>query len=149
MGQETMGKKDREKKKQKKKIDKQEKREERKSNNNKGKSFEDMLMYLDEDGNLSPTPPDPRKKREINLETIQIGIPKQEDLPQEDPIRNGVVKFFDQSKGYGFINDLQSQESVFIHINKLSEAIKEGDKVTFETERSPKGLSAIRVKKVG
>ena len=63
-------------------------------------------------------------------------------------MEKGKVKWFNDAKGYGFINDLQSQESVFVHINKLSEAIKEGDKVTFETERSPKGLSAIRVKKV-
>jgi cold shock CspA family protein len=58
-----------------------------------------------------------------------------------------VISFFNESKGYGFIKDLQSQESIFVHINSLEEAVKENDKVTFETEQGPKGLSAIKVKK--
>lgn len=63
------------------------------------------------------------------------------------PIRNGVVTFFNDAKGYGFINDLQSQETVFVHVNQLTEPIKEKDKVVFETENGPKGLNAVRVKK--
>lgn len=150
MGNETMGKKDREKKKQKKREDKEEKKLNRKSNNDKGKSLDEMMMYLDEDGNLTSTPPDPRKKkREISIESIQIGVPKQEDIEPVDTTRNGIVKFFDLSKGYGFINDIMTHESIFVHINKLSEPIKEGDKVTFETEKGPRGLSAVNVKKVG
>lgn len=147
MGQETMGKKDREKKKQKNKQDKAEKALERKANNNKGKSLEDMMAYVDEDGNISATPPDPRKKRVINQEDIQLGAAKIEPIDPADLIRTGVVKFFNTEKGYGFINDLKSQESVFVHINQLTEALKEGDKVTFETEMGQKGLNAVRVKK--
>lgn len=148
MGRETSGKKDREKKKQKKQRDKADKREQRKTNNDKGKRLEDMMMYLDENGNLSSTPLDPRKVKEISAQMIQVSVPKKEDLPPEDKERNGVVRMFDHNKGYGFINDHVTGESVFVHANKLTEMISEGDKVIFETENTPKGLSAIKVKKV-
>lgn len=148
MGNETMGKKDREKKKQKKKQDKADKREQRKSNNDKGKSLEDMMMYLDENGNLSPKPMDPRKKKEIDVQHIQVGVMRKEDMPPEDKERNGVVRMFDHNKGFGFIKDNLSGDSVFVHANRLTEMIQEGDKVVFETESTPKGLSATKVKKV-
>lgn len=72
---------------------------------------------------------------------------KQEDVAPQDVIRQGVVTFFNTSKGYGFIRDLQSQESIFVHINGLVDSIGEHDKVTFETNMTPKGLNAISVKK--
>ncbi|MCW3465340.1 cold-shock protein [Chitinophaga nivalis] len=145
--QETGGKKDKEKKKAKHRQDKLERKEERKANNSKGKSLEDMLAYIDEDGNITSTPPDPNKKREFNPEDIQLGVPKAVDEPI-DPIRKGVVKFFNESKGYGFIIDQQTQESIFVHINQLSTPIKEKDKVSYEVERGPKGLNAVQVKKI-
>jgi len=145
---ETFSKKEREKKKFKKHQDKKEKAEDRKSNSDKGKSLDDMMAYIDENGNITSTPPDPTKKKKIIIsENIQISVPKQETIIQ-DVIRNGSVAFFNDSKGYGFIKDLQTQESVFVHINGLEEAIKEGDKVTFETEQGPKGLNAVKVKLV-
>jgi cold shock CspA family protein len=147
MSQETMGKKEKEKKKQKNRRDKEEKREERKLNNNKGKGLDAMMAYVDEDGNICTTPPDPRKKRVINPDTIQLGAAKREPIDPAELIRTGVVTFFNEAKGYGFITDLKNQESVFVHVNQLSEAIKEKDKVTFEVEMGPKGASAISVKK--
>ncbi|MCF8448617.1 MAG: cold shock domain-containing protein [Taibaiella sp.] len=147
MGQETMGKKEKEKKKQKNKRDKEEKREERKLNNNKGKGLDSMMAYVDEDGNISSTPPDPRKKREVNLENIQMGAAKREPIDPSELIRTGVVTFFNEAKGYGFITDLKSQQNVFVHVNQLSEAVTEKDKVTFEIEMGPKGASAVSVKK--
>lgn len=147
--QETAGKKEKEKKKAQKKKEKVERAEERKANSSKGKSLDDMMAYVDDDGNITSTPPDPRKKKVvINHEDIQIGVAKRIEEVRET-VRNGVVTFFNDAKGYGFINDLQSQESVFVHINQLSEPIKEKDKVTFETEQGAKGLNAIKVKKVG
>ncbi len=143
---ETFSKKEREKKKAKKQLDKKEKAEDRKNSATKGKGLEDMMAYVDENGNITSTPPDPTKKKKISVDDIQIGVPKQEDIVEEIE-RNGSVTFFNDSKGYGFIRDLQSQESVFVHINALSEPIKEGDKVTFEIERGPKGLTAVKVKK--
>lgn len=147
MGQETMGKKDKEKKKKKNRQDKEERKEERKKNNNKGKGLDAMLAYVDEDGNLSSTPPDPRKKKEINHETIQLGATKREPDDPAEKVRHGVVTFFNTAKGYGFITDLKTQESVFVHINQTSETIQEKDKVSFEIEMGPKGASAIGVKK--
>lgn len=144
--QETSNKKEKEKKKLKKKQEKELKKKERKANAEKGKSFEDMLAYVDEYGNLTTTPPDPAKKIEVNLEDIQITVTKREDLEPIDPVRKGTITFFNDSKGYGFIKDHDSQDSVFVHINGLEDDVREGDKVTFETEMGQKGLNAIKVK---
>jgi len=144
--QESFGKKEREKKKEKKKKDKLNKKEERKSNSEKGKSLEDMFAYVDEYGNLTSTPPDPTRKLVINVEDIQIGVAKKELPDPSELIRKGTITFFNDSKGFGFIKDHVTQESVFVHINNLIDRVSEGDKVTFETEKGPKGLSAVRVK---
>lgn len=143
---ETWNKKEREKKKKQNKKEKAERRQERKET--KSAEFEDMIAYLDENGNLSSTPPDPKKKFTIKVEDIEIGVPKQEELSPEDLIRTGVVTFFNNDKGYGFIKDRETQESVFVHINSLSEPIKENNIVTFETEMGPKGVNAVNVKLV-
>jgi cold shock CspA family protein len=145
---ETWNKKEREKKKQQEKKEKAERKLERKENSKSGSSLDSMLAYLDENGNLSSKPPDPRKKITINVEDIVIGVPKQEPLNPEDLIRKGTVTFFNHDKGYGFIKDLETQESVFVHVNSLTETIKENNKVSFEVEMGPKGASAINVKLV-
>jgi cold shock CspA family protein len=145
--QETFSKKEKEKKRLKQRQDKEEKMEERKANAKKGKSLEDMMAYIDENGNLSSTPPDPKKKKIFKQEDMQIDVPKQETLDQGDPIRKGVVTFFNDTKGFGFIKDLVTQESVFVHVNQLSEPIKENNIVTFEVEMGHKGPNAINVKK--
>ena len=145
--QETFNKKEKEKKRQQKRRDKEEKKEERKANSSKGKGLDEMLAYVDENGNICDTPPDPKKKRIINSEDIQIGVPKQSDEPVE-LIRQGIITHFNESKGYGFIKDLQSQESVFVHINSLEDAVREGDKVIFEVEMGHKGANAVKVKKL-
>jgi cold shock CspA family protein len=147
--QETFNKKENEKKKQKKKKEKEERREERKAsaNNNKGDGLDAMIAYVDEDGNITSTPPDPKqKKKEINQEDIQLGAAKRENI-DEDVVRTGIVSFFNESKGYGFIRDKVTQESIFVHMNGLTEPIKENNKVTFEIEKGPKGLNAVNVKK--
>ena len=145
---ETWNKKEREKKKKQDKKEKAERKLERKENSKDGKSFEDMLADLDENGNLSSKPPDPRKKVNIKLEDIEIGVPKHVPVDPADLIRKGIVTFFNDAKGYGFIKDQQTQESVFVHINSLTEEIKEQNKVTFEIEMGPKGANAVNVKKV-
>lgn len=111
-----------------------------------GKSFEDMIAYIDEDGNITDTPPDPTKKRkEIKAEDIILGAGPRDTTPY-DPIRKGRVKFFNDDKGYGFLLDLETQESVFVHINNTIDEIREGQKVIFEVEMGPKGPSAVNVK---
>lgn len=143
---ETWNKKEREKKKRQNKKDKAEKKQERRENSKNNP--ESMIAYLDENGNLSSKPPDPRKKIIVNVEDIEIGVPKQEDRDPEDLIRTGIVTFFNNEKGYGFIKDQETHESVFVHINSLSEPIKENNKVSFETEMGPKGRNAVNVKLV-
>lgn len=144
--QETFSKKEKEKKRQKKREEKAKRKEERKENS-AGGGLENMLAYVDEFGNITDTPPDPtKKKEEIKAENIEIGIPKAEELP-DDGIYNGKVTFFNEGKGYGFIKDLNSQESYFVHVNGLTEEVIEGDKVVFELEQGQKGLNAVNVKK--
>lgn len=142
---ETWNKKEREKKKKAIKKEKAERKQERKENP-ESKNFDDMLAYLDENGNLSSTPPDPKKKVNVKLEDIEIGVPKHVPLSAEELIRKGIVTHFNDSKGYGFIKDLETQESVFVHINSLTEEIKENNKVSFEVEMGPKGANAVNVK---
>lgn len=140
-------KRDLENRKAKKKQEKLEKKEQRKATK-KGTSLDDMLAYIDENGNITSTPPDPNKKVEINLEDIPVGVARiaAPEVPA-DGLRRGVVKFFNESKGYGFIIDQHTQESIFVHISRLGEPIKERDKVTFEVEAGAKGPSAVNVKK--
>jgi len=143
---ETFSKKEKEKARLKKSKEKKEKAEDRKANAGKGKSLEDMMAYIDEHGNITSTPPDPSRKIKINSEDIKVSVARQEDIPY-DTVRTGIVSFFNEAKGYGFIKDMQTQESIFVHINALTEPLKENNMVTFETEQGPKGLSAIKVKK--
>lgn len=140
-------KKEKEKQRAKQRQDKQEKMEERKANAKKGQSLEDMMAYIDEDGNLSTRPPDPSRKKVFNQEDIEIGVPKQREPEPGELIREGIVNFFNSAKGFGFIRDLQNGESVFFHESNLEEPLKEGDKLNFETEPGPKGPVAINIKK--
>ena len=59
---------------------------------------------------------------------------------------NGTVKFFNTSKGFGFITPDDGSKDVFVHQNGLTDEITEGDKVSYDVEEGPKGLSAKNVK---
>ena len=61
-------------------------------------------------------------------------------------MKTGKVKFFNQSKGFGFIKDEESDKEYFVHISGLVDKIKEGDDVTFELQEGKKGLNAVDVK---
>ena len=110
--------------------------------------MDNMLAYVDENGRISSTPPDPSKRIEIKLDDIQIAVPKQDDSMKEDPVRRGTVTFYNDSKGFGFIRDNETKESVFVHVNSLQEAIKEGNLVSFEMGMGPKGPIAMKVKQI-
>ncbi|WP_207512931.1 cold-shock protein [Longitalea luteola] len=142
--QDTFSKKDREKQRKRKQQDKREKMKERKNNNSKGKSLEQMMAYLDENGNLTSKPQDPRKKIDYDLESISISVPKQEAQPA-DALRAGIVTFFNDHKGFGFINDAKSHERIFFHVNDLAAPVKENDKVSYTVQKSHKGPVAMNV----
>ncbi len=143
--QETFSKKEKEKKRLKKRLEKQQKKEERKANSDGG-GLDNMIAYVDEFGNITDTPPDPTKKKKVKAENIEIGVPKQEK--EEVPtVRTGKVDYFNDSKGFGFIKETGTQEKFFVHIKSFLDDIREGDKVSFEIEKGPKGFNAIKVKK--
>lgn len=143
----SFSKKEKQKKKAQKKKEKQARKEARKAEDKSG-SLEDMMAYVDENGNIVDTPPDETKKKKvIKAEDIELGVPKKETLP-DDHLYSGRVTFFNHDKGYGFIKDKNSQESYFVHMNNCKEPIDEGNNVEFEIERGDKGMVAVKVKKV-
>jgi cold shock CspA family protein len=143
---ETYNKKEKEKKRVKKQQEKKEKAEVRKASSSKGKALEDMMAYIDENGNITSTPPLGTKPRAVLAEDIQIGVPKRIDDPL-DGLKSGTISFFNTDKGYGFIRDDKTRENVFFHVNNLSFQAKENDKVNFGTEKGPRGMNAVNIVK--
>ena len=145
--QATYSKKENEKKRLKKQKDKQEKKEERQANAKKGLALEDMMAYVDENGNITASQPKSTQPKEIELSDVAIATPKKvEDV--EETLKSGVIRFYNTSKGFGFIRNAKNDENIFFHVNQLSYPAKENDKVNYLTEKGPKGLMAINVKKV-
>ena len=142
--QESFNKKEVRKKKEKKRQDKEKKRLARKEGEKK--SLDDMIAYVDENGMLTDTPPDPATKKKTKVEDIEISIPRKDPNEKADPIRRGRLTFYNDSKGYGFIRDADTQESIFVHVNEFQDDIMEGNMVTFEVEKGQKGPAAVRVK---
>ncbi len=142
--QESFQKKEVRKKKEKKRLDKEKKKLARKEVDKKS-GLNDMIAYVDENGMITDTPPDPGVKKKTKAEDIEISIPKKDPSDEAETIRTGKLTFFNDSKGYGFIRDLDTQDSVFVHINEFRDDILEGDKVTFEVEKGLKGPAAVNV----
>lgn len=148
--QESFAKKEKEKKRKKKAQEKRERREARKmQKEEQGKvAFEDLIRYVDENGNLVKEKPDPAKRKKIKVEDIVLGAAPQSGL-EADPNRRGKVKFFNDEKGYGFIIDSETKDSIFVHINAVvGGELKENQKVTFQIEQGLKGLTAVNVETV-
>ncbi len=145
--QQTFNKSEKEKKRLKKREDKRKKMEARKLEKDSGGSDGIQFAYVDFNGNLTDTPPDPALKEKVDAETIEVSIPKRDDSDIEavDPIRKGKVSFFDSSKGFGFIIDAENSEKYFCHVSGLIDEIVENDKVSFELERGMKGMNAVKV----
>jgi len=143
--QQSFLKKEKEKKRLKKRKEKLEKKNARKAQKEEN-GVDDMIAYVDENGNPTDTPPDPTKKKKIKTEDIEISVPKKEKI-QTDVIHHGKVEFFNTAKGYGFIKDNETKESYFVHINGCLDQIADADKVYFELERGAKGMNAVKVKK--
>ncbi|NLN30060.1 MAG: cold shock domain-containing protein [Bacteroidales bacterium] len=143
--QETFGKKEVRNRKEKKRKEKEQRRAQRKSEGKKA-SFNDMIAYVDEFGVISSTPPDPNRKTEVDPESIELTIRHNSPEEDTDPIKKGVITFFNNSKGFGFIRDNNSGQRIFFHVNNLLEPVAENDTVSYEITRGFKGPSAINVK---
>ena len=63
-------------------------------------------------------------------------------------MKNGTVKFFNESKGFGFIIEDDSKQEYFVHVSGLVGEIREGDAVEFELKEGKKGLNAGNVKAI-
>jgi len=61
-------------------------------------------------------------------------------------MNKGTVKFFNESKGFGFIKDAESTKEYFVHSSGLEDNVGEGDEVTFDLQQGQKGLNAVNVK---
>jgi len=139
----SYNKKERAKKKLKKRQDKADKKAQKKEEGIKGPEF----LYMDKNGNFSPTPFEDDGSDDIDVNSINVSVPKKEDREEVDNGAHvGRVKFFDTEKGFGFINAIDGPMSYFVHIDGLNITIKEGDKVTFTPSQNAKGLCALDVK---
>src|SRR5690242_919662 len=99
----TFNKKELQKKRKQKQKEKEERKAERKANTKTGQSLEDMMAYVDENGNITSTPPDIIKKKEVKLADIVTGS-RNVGGASNEPLQ-GIVEFFNTSKGFGFIRD--------------------------------------------
>ncbi len=140
---ESWNKKEREKKKRQNAKEKQERKLERKENTKNGNNLEDMLAYVDENGFLVSAPPDKSARVEINAEDIVLGIPKMED--QEERREEGIVTYYNDEKGYGFIRDNRTKQSVFFHKKQLTGNVNLQTKVSFVITKGLKGPEAQEV----
>lgn len=138
----SFNKREVEKRKQEKRKEKQQRKDERK--NNPTNSFEDMIAYVDENGVITDTPPE-TKRESIDLEDIEISIPKKTESDETNEL-TGRIEFFDDSKGFGFIKDRGSVNKYFFHRSNAEEGIKEGHTVSFKLERGTRGMNAVEVK---
>ncbi|MEE9374477.1 MAG: cold shock domain-containing protein, partial [Saprospiraceae bacterium] len=118
--QETYNKKEKEKKRLKKREDKRQRKAERKAAPKR--TGDQLFSYVDENGYITDTPPDPLKKRIIKAEDIKLGVPHKtaEDLTAP---RVGKIEFFNSEKGYGFIKEDGTNEKFFVHVKGLLQEV--------------------------
>lgn len=137
----SFNKKELEKKRAKKRKDKQQRKEERKANGGSG-SLDDMIAYVDENGVITDTQPDPNRKK-VDASEIAISTPKKQE--EEEVALKGRVDHFKKDKGYGFIKDMFSNEKYFFHISDAYPEIAEGNRVSFELAKGNRGMTAVKV----
>ena len=63
-------------------------------------------------------------------------------------MQEGTVKFFNESKGFGFISSANGGEDIFVHVSGLVDRVNENDRVSFDLEKGKKGLMAVNVKRI-
>lgn len=120
----------------KKKLEKQKIKEEkrifRKTNNNKGKPLEEMIIYVDINGHFTDVPPHLQEK--------------ENDLSKKK-LYQGVVSHLNE-KGFGFIKENESKESVFFSVNVAEEVLKINDAIEFTKVKGDRGFKAIKIYKI-
>lgn len=139
---ESFNKKAKEQKRLKQRRDKAEKMEERKLNAKKGVKLEDMLAYIDENGNITDKAPDPKQKKLFKAEDIRISIPAGNI---RDNTRTGKLQFFNEEKGFGFIVDNLSQERIFVHHSNLGINVQVNDLLDYDIQQEERGPMAINI----
>jgi len=107
--------------------------------------LDDMIAYVDETGQILDTPPE-EKAETPDASDIEVSIPKKDPSEQGARIREGRVSFLNHNKGYGFINESGTGQSVFVHVNDFLDDIDENDRVIFEIGKGQKGPMALNVK---
>lgn len=137
----SFGKRENEKKKRAKRLEKQKRKEARQACG--PSSFEEMIAYVDENGRIADTLPEKGGREEIRPEDVPIATPKRERLVPE--LLTGRVEHFDESRGYGFIKDMESSEKYFFHISSAPPDIAEGHIVAFGTEKGARGMNAVGI----
>lgn len=142
---ETFNKRAKEQKRLKERQDKREKMEERKLNKQKGLKLEDMMAYVDDNGNITDKPQDPRLKKVFRLEDIRIDIPAGNE---RDSTHTGKLQFFDNEKGFGFIIDDATQNRVFLHHSNIDFPAQLNDSLKFDVQPGERGPVAINVSKL-
>jgi cold shock CspA family protein len=143
---ETYSKKEVRNKKEKKRKEKEQKRLARKEEKDKKGGLDDMIAYVDENGVITSTPPDPtKKKKEIAVEDIEVSVSKTEAIEDTDGLRLGKLITYYESKGFGFIRDSETDQTLFVHVNDFLDDIKLDDKVSFKAEKGKKGPVAVNV----
>lgn len=135
----STSKKEKNKKKALKRLEKISKREDRKENNNKGKSLEEMIVYVDVLGNFTDVPPHLQNKEEDLL--------KNDRKVEKDVFIEGVVDNYNESKGFGFIKVANSNDKIFFHFKESRELLKVGDHIQFKKAISEKGFRATQITK--
>lgn len=141
----SFSKKENSKKKTKKLQDKTARREDRKNNNNKGKSLDDMIVYVDVNGKFTSVPPHLQNRDEDLAKAKKIAKSNLEN-ENESTVFTGIVTYF-SDKGYGFITEDTTGDNVFFHHGELNSTVEKHDKVSYKKESSPKGYRAIDIKK--
>ena len=63
-------------------------------------------------------------------------------------MQEGTVKFFNETKGFGFITPAAGDQDIFVHVSGLKDQIRENDRVSYEVQNGKKGLNAVNVKLV-
>jgi len=143
---ETFHKKEVQKKKAKKRLEKEKKKLARKEGDTKS-GLDDLIAYVDEFGRITDSPPE-HERTTVKASEIEVSVPKSSDLPDEQTELTGFVTSFNESKGYGFIRDAETGNSVFFHVNQTLEEIREGNRVTYSLQKGQKGMEAANVKQL-